>query len=86
MGVLITGQSVNILDTAARNNCNYVFLGRVNSDAEAENICKSFLQSFFPSNFKMVDRIKEYRKLTANYHFIVLDNINGESFITKIKI
>lgn len=86
MGVCITGQSVNILDTSARNNCNYVFLGRVNSDAEAENICKSFLASFFPPSMKMVERITAYRKITSDYHFICLDNINGESFITKIKI
>jgi GTPase SAR1 family protein len=86
LSVGITGQSMSILDTSARSNCNYVFLGRVNNDAEAENICKAFLSSFFPSDYKMVDRIKSYREITKNYHFIVLDNINGISFITKIKI
>lgn len=86
MGVCITGQSVNILDTAARNNCNFVFLGRVNSDNEAEIICKTFLQSFFPTEMRIRERITQYRKITQNYNFICLDNIKGESYITKIKI
>jgi hypothetical protein len=85
MGVCITGQTIAILDTTARFNVNYVFLGRTNADKEIENICKQFLASFFPSDMKMVDRIKTYKVLTSNYHFICLDNINGDVFLTKIK-
>jgi GTPase SAR1 family protein len=85
MGVCITGQTVSILDTTARFNVNFVFLGRTNADKEIENICKQFLASFFPSNMRMVDRIKTYKMLTSDYHFICLDNINGDVFLTKIK-
>ena len=85
MGVCITGQTVSILDTTARFNVNFVFLGRTNADKEIENICKQFLASFFPSTMRMVDRIKTYKMLTSDYHFICLDNINGDVFLTKIK-
>ena len=85
MGVCITGQTISILDTTARFNVNYVFLGRTNADKEIENICKQFLASFFPSTMRMVDRIKTYKMMTSDYHFICLDNINGDVFLTKIK-
>jgi GTPase SAR1 family protein len=85
MGVCITGQTVSILDTTARFNVNFVFLGRTNADKEIENICKQFLASFFPSTMRMVDRIKTYKMMTSDYHFICLDNIIGDVFLTKIK-
>ena len=85
MGVCITGQTISILDTTARFNVNYVFLGRTNADKEIENICKQFLASFFPSTMRMVDRIKTYKMMTSDYNFICLDNINGDVFLTKIK-
>lgn len=85
MGVCITGQTIAILDTTARFNVNFVFLGRCNADKQIEDICKQFLASFFPSDMKMVDRIKTYKLLTSDYHFICLDNINGDIFLTKVK-
>jgi hypothetical protein len=34
----------------------------------------------------MVDRIKQYREITKDHHFIVLNNLTDEVFITKLKI
>lgn len=85
ISVAITGQTIAILDTTARFNVNFIFLGRCNADKQIEDICKQFLASFFPSSMRMVDRIKTYKLLTANYHFICIDNINGDIFLTKVK-
>jgi hypothetical protein len=82
----ITGQTMSILDTTSRSNTNYVFLGRLGNDAEIKNVIEAFLTSFFPSDMKIADKIKEYKELTKNFHFICLDNIKGESYITKCKI
>ena len=86
IGCVISGQGVTMLPPIARSNVNIVMLGRVNNDYEAENIVKSFLMSFFPSDMKMVDRIKQYREITKDHHFIVLNNLTDEVFITKLKV
>jgi hypothetical protein len=86
LSCLITGQTSSILDTTSRANTNYVLLGRLGNDSEIENVIKQFLNSFFPSSYKMVDKIKSYKDLTSNYHFILIDNIKGETYITKVKI
>ena len=86
LNCLITGQTSSILDTTSRANTNYVLLGRLGNDSEIENVIKQFLNSFYPSSYKMVDKIKAYKEMTANYHFILIDNIKGETYITKLKI
>jgi GTPase SAR1 family protein len=82
----ITGQTISILDTTSRANTNFVLLGKLGNDAEIENVIKAFLHSFFPSDMKMIDKIKKYKELTTGFHFIVLDNLKGDSYITKCKL
>jgi GTPase SAR1 family protein len=86
LSVCLTGQSKALLNATGRTNINFVFLGRLNSDEEIEKIIKAYLTSFFPSDLKIADKIKKYKELTKNYHFIVLDNIDGNIFITKLSL
>jgi hypothetical protein len=84
MGCVITAQATSILNAAGRSNINFVLLFKLNSDEQIEIVCKKFLTSFFPPHYRMIDRIIEYKKLTDNHHFIFLNNLTGESYVSKI--
>lgn len=82
---IITGQSLTIFNNITRGNINYVFLGYLNSDASVEQVIKSYLISYFPKGMKLEDKIKTYRELTKDHHFIVIDSIHGDVFRTQLR-
>ena len=84
INTLITAQATSILNASGRTNINFVFLFKLNSDEQIEIVCKKFLSSFFPPSMKMLQRIIEYKRLTADHHFIFLNNITGETYRSKI--
>lgn len=84
ISAIITAQATSILNSSGRTNINYVLLFKLNSDEQIEIVCKKFLSSFFPPKMRMMERIIEYKRLTANHHFIFLNNITGENYISKI--
>lgn len=86
IGCIISAQGIKMLPPIARSNVNVVFLGRCNNDFEAEAIIKSFLMSYFPTDMKMTDKIKEYREITKNHTFICLNNLTDEKSLIKLKI
>jgi len=81
---IYAGQSLTIFNNITRGNINYVFLGYLNSDAAVEQVVKAYLISHFPKGMRMDDKIREYRKLTADHHFLVIDSIHGDVFRTKL--
>ena len=86
IGCIISGQGATMLPPIARSNVNIILLGRVNNDFEAEMIVKNFLKSYFPTDMKLTEKIKQFRELTKDHRFICLNNLNDETFITKLKI
>lgn len=86
MSCFITGQTMSILDTTSRANTNFVLLGKLGNDAIIEEVIKAFLNSYYPSSWKMVDKIKRYKEDTKNYYFYMIDNIKNETYLTKCKI
>ncbi len=82
---MITGQSLTIFNSITRGNINYVCLGYLNSDASVEQAIKTYLISYFPKGMRMDDKIKAYRELTKDYHWIIIDSIHGETFRTKLR-
>lgn len=78
------GQSLTIFNNVVRGNINYVFLGYLNNDANVEAVIKSFLISYFPTKMRLGDKIKAYRELTKDHHWIVIDSIHGDVFRTKL--
>jgi hypothetical protein len=77
-------QGATMIDKTARGNINIVCLGRMNSSEEVERNIKAYLQGHFPSNMRMTDKIMLYKKLTSDHQWIVLDQINGTWFLTKL--
>jgi len=83
---IICSQAVQIMNSVGRTNINHIFLFKLNSDEQIEKAIKCYLQSYFPSKLKMVDKIKKYKELTDDHHFIYINNIESKIIRTKIKI
>jgi hypothetical protein len=82
---IICAQTATMINKMARSNINWVFLGRMNSSSEVERNIKDYLQGHLPTNMKMTEKIAWYKNATSNYQWIVLDNINGHMFLTKLQ-
>jgi hypothetical protein len=83
LSAIISIQSPVLLNSATRGNLNYVFLGRMNSDEQIEKTIKMYLTSYLDG--KMVDKIRKYKEMTEGHHWIVIDNLTGDVYKTKIK-
>jgi len=81
---IVCVQGATIVNKLARSNINWVLLGRMNSSSEIERNIKEYLQGHFPTSMKMTEKIQLYKRLTENYQWIVLDNINGHMFLTRL--
>jgi hypothetical protein len=81
---MICAQVNTMINKMARSNINYVFLGRMNSSSEIEKNLKDYLQGHLPTNWKMTQKIQWYKQTTENYTWIVLDQINGHLFLTRL--
>jgi hypothetical protein len=86
LSVIISGQQMAILNTQSRANTNYIFLGRLGNQKETQNVVKEFLSGWFPLEMKLNQRIREYERITKNYHYIVIDNIKSEIYVSKAPI
>jgi hypothetical protein len=82
---MISAQVATMMNKMARSNINYVFLGRMNSSSEIERNIKDFLQGHLPTTMKMTEKIRLYKQLTENYQWIVLDQVNGHMFMTRLQ-
>ena len=84
MSAIICVQDITILNSAGRNNINFMLFFKLNTDDRVEKVIKHYLNSYMPKNIKMVDKIRWFRENTENHHFIVLDTLNGCIYRTKI--
>lgn len=82
---IVCAQTATMINKMARSNINWVFLGRMNSSSEVERNIKDYLQGHLPTTMKMTEKIKLYKEWTSGYQWIVLDNINGNMFLTKLQ-
>ena len=81
---IVCAQGATIVNKLDRSNINWVMLGRMNSSSEMERNIKEYLQGHLPAHLKMTEKIQLYKKLTENYQWIVLDNIIGNMFLTRL--
>jgi glutaredoxin-related protein len=82
---MVCAQTATMVNKMSRSNINYVFLGRMNSSSEIERNIKDYLQGHLPTTLKMTEKIRLYKQLTEHYQWIVLDQINGQMFMTKLQ-
>ena len=84
MSAILCVQAVTLLNSVGRTNINFVLLGKLNTDSEAEKVIKAYLNSYFPKSMKMIDKLKWYRAATADHFFICVDTLNGHIYRTRI--
>lgn len=84
ISTFLCAQASTMLNKTCRTNINFVLLGRLNNDAEIEQVIKNYLTSFFPSRLYMAEKISLYRQLTDDHHWIVIDMIGNDVFRTKL--
>ena len=82
--VLISNQSPTLVNAVGRANLNYVCLFAFNSSQEIEKAIKLYLNSYFPSSLKMIEKIQMYKKLTEEHHFFFLNNLEGTCHLCKL--
>lgn len=85
LSCIVSAQGITMFNKTCRGNINFVILGRLNSDAEVEKVVKEYLLSYFPRDMNIAEKIAYYRQLTDNHWFIVIDQINGDVFRSKLR-
>jgi hypothetical protein len=84
MSAIICVQDITLINSAGKNNLNFVLFFKLNTDDRIEKVIKHYLNSYLPKNAKMVEKIRWYKQATQDHHFIVLDTLNGGICRTKI--
>jgi hypothetical protein len=82
----ISAQDLTMFNSIGRGNINFVMLFKLNSDMAIEKVVRSYLQSWFPAHMKIRDMIREYKRLTQDHHFFLIDNLKDEIRLTKINL
>ena len=84
ISAIISLQSLKLMNTACRGNINFVLLGRLNSDEAIEQVVRAYLMSYLKG--RIDEKIRTYKALTEDHHFIVVNNLDGSVFRTKIAV
>ena len=85
MSAIVSIQSPILLNSATRGNLNYVLLGRMNSEEQIEKTIKMYLTSYLDGK-NMTEKIKNYKALTEDHYWIVINNLDGSVYRTKLKL
>jgi hypothetical protein len=84
LSTMITGQELSIFNAIGRSNINFVVLMKLNSAMAIEKVIKTYLRPYFPPGTRLDEMIRIYQQLTSDHAFIVIDNINGDIFMSKL--
>lgn len=85
VSAIMSIQSPVLLNSAMRGNVNVILLGFMNSDESCERVIRMFCYTGIPGR-NIEAKIKEYKRLTADHHFLMLNNLTGEFSRTKLKV
>jgi hypothetical protein len=79
-------QSPTLLNPTCRSNFNFVLLFKLNATEQIENVIKVWLRGYFPKGWTYEEKIRHYREMTEDHHFIFLDNLNSKIYRCRIDI
>ena len=83
---IVCCQSIGMLNPTCRSNINFVLLFALNNTESIEKTIKCFLRGYLPANLNYDQKIKIYKDLTADHHFLFINNLDGSIHRCKIKI
>jgi len=84
MSAIVSGQDMMMLSPTGRANVNHACLFYQNTDARCEDNIKAFVRSYFPRNLSMDEKICLYKRLTADHHFLWINNLDNT--ITRCRL
>ena len=83
---IVCVQSPTLLNPTCRSNFTFVMLFKQNSTEQIEQSIKAYLRGYFPSTWNYEQKIEWYKEMTADHHFIFIDNWNGTIQRCKINL
>lgn len=84
LSTIISLQSPILMNTTGRGNLNFVCLGKMNSDENIERTVRMYLMSYLKG--KIDDKIRQYKLLTEDHYWFMVNNLDGTVYRFKIKI
>jgi hypothetical protein len=84
LSTIISLQSPVLMNTAGRGNINFVCLGKMNSDENIEKIVRMYLMSYLSGTIS--EKIREYKLLTEDHNWFMVDNLVGDVYRFKIQL
>ena len=78
-------QNPIILNSVTRGNINAVLLGYLNSDEACERCIRMFCYTAIPGK-NIEEKIHEYKRLTADHHWLYIDHLEGGMTRFKLRL
>jgi hypothetical protein len=78
-------QNPIILNSVTRGNINIILLGYLNSDEACEKAIRMFAYASIPGK-NIEAKIHEYKRLTADHHWLCIDHLSGEMFRFRLRL
>lgn len=85
ISAIMSIQSPILLNSAMRGNINIVMLGFMNSDESCERVIRMFCYASIAGK-NIEAKIHEYKNLTKDHHWLVINNLTGEIYRTKLNL
>lgn len=82
---ILCAQELSILNAIGRTNLNYILCFRLNSDMAIEKVVRNWLRHVLPGK-TIEEKCAQYKLLTQNHHFLVVDNLMDEVFHCKLDL
>jgi hypothetical protein len=82
---IMSVQNPIILNSVTRGNINIVMLGYLNSDEACDRAIRMFAYASIRGK-NIEEKIHEYKRLTADHHWLLIDHLTGEMKRCKLRL
>lgn len=82
---IMSVQNPIILNSVTRGNINFICLGYLNSDEACERAIRMFCFASIEGH-GIEAKIHEYKRLTADHHWLMIDHLTGEMYRFRLKL
>jgi GTPase SAR1 family protein len=82
---IMSAQNPIIFNSTTRGNFNAVLLGYLNSDEACEKAVRMFCFASIPGK-NIEAKIAEYKRLTADHHWLYIDHLSGDMYRFKLRL
>jgi hypothetical protein len=84
MSSIFSFQGRTLLNPTGRQNANYICILKQQTPLDWVNVIKEFLDMWLPMGMTIPEKVKYCQEATRDHQIILIDNIIGECYITKL--